>query len=69
MAAGFGYRVPQYGSSWEQLDRPAHLAEELGFDGVWLNDHWVPDQRSGRHDQEDALRRFARLVMPGFEVI
>ena len=50
VAVGFGYRVPQYGSSWDELERAALLAEELGFDGIWLNDHFLPDQRSGRYD-------------------
>lgn len=39
---GFGYRVPQYDSTWDELERAALLAEELGFDGIWLNDHFVP---------------------------
>lgn len=77
MAVGFGYRVPQYGSSWEELERAALLAEELGFDGVWLNDHWVPDQRSGRYDlptfecwtAAGALARVTSRVRIGFMVL
>lgn len=47
---GFGYRVEQYNAAYEQLERTALLAEELGFDGLWLNDHFVPDPFSGRYE-------------------
>jgi F420-dependent oxidoreductase-like protein len=47
---GFGYRVEQYNASYEQLERTALLAERLGFDGIWLNDHFMPDAFSGRYD-------------------
>lgn len=49
MGLGFGYRVEQYSASWEQLVSTAQLAEQLGFDGIWLNDHFVPDPISGRY--------------------
>lgn len=52
MAIGFGYRVEQYNSTWEQLTKTALLAEELGYDGIWLNDHWVPDPISGRYEAD-----------------
>lgn len=52
MAIGFGYRVEQYDATWEQLLSTARLAEELGFDGLWLNDHFVPDPISGRYDAD-----------------
>ena len=47
---GFGYRVEQYNSTWDQLVRTAVLADELGYDGIWLNDHFVPDPISGRYE-------------------
>lgn len=47
---GFGYRVEQYNASYEQLEKTALLAEQLGFDGLWLNDHFVPDPISGRYE-------------------
>ena len=50
MSVGFGYRVEQYNAPWEQLERTARLAEDLGFDGLWLNDHFVPDPISGRYE-------------------
>ena len=50
MKIGFGYRVPQYGSTWEELITTAQRAEQLGFDGLWLNDHFVPDPYSGRYE-------------------
>ncbi|HLN06197.1 MAG TPA: TIGR03560 family F420-dependent LLM class oxidoreductase [Acidimicrobiales bacterium] len=50
MPVGFGYRVEQYNASYEQLEGTAKLAEELGYDGLWLNDHFVPDPISGRYE-------------------
>ena len=50
MKIGFGYRVPQYGSTWEDVIATAQRAEALGFDGLWLNDHFVPDPYSGRYE-------------------
>ncbi len=50
MATGFGYRVEQYNAPYEQLERTAKLAEALGYDGIWLNDHFVPDPISGRYE-------------------
>jgi F420-dependent oxidoreductase-like protein len=50
MATGFGYRVEQYNATYEQLEHTATLAEELGYDGIWLNDHFVPDPISGRYE-------------------
>lgn len=48
----FGYRVAQYNAGWDELLRGALLAEELGFDGLWLNDHFVPDPISGRYEAD-----------------
>ncbi|MDA8280126.1 MAG: TIGR03560 family F420-dependent LLM class oxidoreductase [Actinomycetota bacterium] len=50
VATGFGYRVEQYNATYEQMERTALLAEELGYDGIWLNDHFVPDPISGRYE-------------------
>lgn len=74
MPIGFGYRVEQYDSTYEQLERTALLAEELGFDGVWLNDHFVPDPISGRYEKPTlecwtvagALARATSRVRIGF---
>jgi alkanesulfonate monooxygenase SsuD/methylene tetrahydromethanopterin reductase-like flavin-dependent oxidoreductase (luciferase family) len=74
VAVGFGYRVPQYDSTWEELERCALLAEELGFDGVWLNDHWVPGVHSGRYERPTfecwtaagALARVTSRIRIGF---
>lgn len=71
---GFGYRVEQYDATYEQLERTALLAEELGFDGVWLNDHFVPDPISGRYEAPTfecwtaagALARATQRVRIGF---
>ncbi len=39
----FGIHLPQYGraSGAESITRAAHLAEELGFDDVWVSDHVI----------------------------
>ncbi|MBI5505520.1 MAG: TIGR03560 family F420-dependent LLM class oxidoreductase [Deltaproteobacteria bacterium] len=46
-APTFAVFLPQAGLSWEALREKARLVEELGFDGLWLVDHFwagaVPD--------------------------
>lgn len=74
MAVGFGYRVEQYNASWDQLERTARVAEDVGFDGIWLNDHFVPDPISGRYEAPTfecwtaagALARVTSRVRIGF---
>ena len=74
MTIGFGYRVEQYDSTYEQLEATALAAEELGFDGIWLNDHFVPDPISGRYEARTlecwttagALARATTRVRIGF---
>ena len=74
MAVGFGYRVEQYNASWEQLERTARIADDVGFDGIWLNDHFVPDPISGRYEaptfecwtSAGALARVTSRVRIGF---
>ncbi|MFV0315880.1 MAG: TIGR03560 family F420-dependent LLM class oxidoreductase [Microthrixaceae bacterium] len=71
---GFGYRVEQYNSTWEQLKHTAQLAESIGMDGIWLNDHWVPDPISGRYEADTlecwttagALSQVTETVRIGF---
>ena len=38
----FGLDVAQQRMPWDELVRRVHLAEELGFDGVWGFDHFEP---------------------------
>lgn len=71
---GFGYRVEQYNPSYQQMEKTALLAEQLGFDGIWLNDHFIPDPISGRYEAPTfecwtaagALARATERVRIGF---
>ncbi len=53
-----GVRIPQYGSSWDEIRAAAIRAEELGFDGVWANDHL---QSPGRVKGDPAFDAFVTL--------
>jgi F420-dependent oxidoreductase-like protein len=35
----FGVTLPQFGASWAEAREMAELAEEVGFDSVWVADH------------------------------
>jgi acyl-coenzyme A synthetase/AMP-(fatty) acid ligase/alkanesulfonate monooxygenase SsuD/methylene tetrahydromethanopterin reductase-like flavin-dependent oxidoreductase (luciferase family) len=62
MSAGgpsIGVRIPQYGSSWAEIRTAAIRAEELGFDGVWANDHL---QSPGRRKDDPAFDAFVTLA-------
>jgi alkanesulfonate monooxygenase SsuD/methylene tetrahydromethanopterin reductase-like flavin-dependent oxidoreductase (luciferase family) len=61
-APRIGVRLPQYGASWDELREAAVRCEELGFAGLWLNDHL---QSPGRRKDEaafDALTGLAALA-------
>jgi F420-dependent oxidoreductase-like protein len=36
----FGVTLPQFGASWKEARDAARLADEAGFDSVWLADHF-----------------------------
>src|SRR5262245_11953831 len=36
----FGITLPQFGESWAQVQEFALLADEVGFDSVWVADHF-----------------------------
>lgn len=38
----FGLDVSQHQLSWDELSRRVRLAEDLGFTGVWVFDHFTP---------------------------
>lgn len=38
----FGLDVSQHQLSWDELSRRVRLAEELGFTGAWVFDHFTP---------------------------
>ncbi len=53
-----GVRVPQYGSSWDEIRRFALRAERRGFAGLWVNDHL---QSPGRVKDEAAFDALVTL--------
>jgi len=36
----FGFTLPQWGASWTEAKEIAQLADEVGFDSVWVADHF-----------------------------
>lgn len=64
MAGGptIGVRVPQYGSTWDEILEMARRAEALGFDGVWVNDHLQSPGRVKDEPAFDALTTLAALA-------
>lgn len=57
-----GIRVSQYGAEWETLRDHALLAERLGFDTLWANDHLRTPGRLTELDAFDALTALAALA-------
>lgn len=55
-------RIPQYGSDWGRVRAAALRAEELGFDGVWVNDHLQSPGRVKADPTFDALTTLAALA-------
>jgi F420-dependent oxidoreductase-like protein len=37
----FGVTLPQFGGTWQEVKDAALLAEEVGFDSVWVADHFL----------------------------
>ncbi len=57
-----GVRIPQYGGGWEEVRAAALRAEELGFDGVWANDHLQSPGRVKADPAFDALTTLAAVA-------
>lgn len=57
-----GVRIPQYGSTWEQIRAAALRTEELGFDGVWANDHLQSPGRVKEDPAFDALTTLSAVA-------
>jgi benzoate-CoA ligase len=57
-----GVRLPQYGATWDELRDAAVRAEELGFHGIWLNDHLQSPGRRKDEETFDALTGLAALA-------
>lgn len=54
-----GVRLPQYGSTWRELCDMARRCDELGFDGLWMNDHL---QSPGRRKDDPTFEAFTTLA-------
>lgn len=54
-----GVRLPQYGATWAELRDTAIRCEALGFDGLWVNDHF---QSPGRQKRDDTFEAFTTLA-------
>ena len=49
----FGLVLPQYGNDFETIRRVATVAERLGFESVWLEDHfqsWIGEKRRDTYE-------------------
>lgn len=57
-----GVRIPQYGSTWPEVRQTAQLIEQLGFDGIWANDHLQSPGRIRTEPTFDALTTLAALA-------
>ena len=55
-------RIPQYGSTWPQVRDAALRIEQLGFDGIWVNDHLQSPGRLHTEPTFDALTTLPALA-------
>lgn len=61
-AVRFGLDVAQQRLEWHEVVRRARLAEELGFDGVWGFDHFVPMYGEGPGNCFEGMTTLAALA-------
>jgi alkanesulfonate monooxygenase SsuD/methylene tetrahydromethanopterin reductase-like flavin-dependent oxidoreductase (luciferase family) len=54
-----GVRLPQYGSTWSEIRDTAIQCESLGFDGLWVNDHF---QSPGRRKNDATFEALTTLA-------
>jgi F420-dependent oxidoreductase-like protein len=52
----FGFTLPQWGASWTEAKEVAQLADEVGFDSVWVADHFLGV------DGEDPLEAWTEMT-------
>jgi alkanesulfonate monooxygenase SsuD/methylene tetrahydromethanopterin reductase-like flavin-dependent oxidoreductase (luciferase family) len=57
-----GVRLPQYGSTWSEIRDTAVQCEGLGFDGLWVNDHFQSPGRRKRDATFEALTTLAAVA-------
>ncbi len=68
----FGVTLPQWGASWSEVKESALLAEEVGFDSVWVADHFLGvagDDPLEAWTEMTAVAAITRRVEIGFLVL
>ncbi|MGI9539536.1 MAG: LLM class flavin-dependent oxidoreductase [Miltoncostaeaceae bacterium] len=57
-----GLRLPEYGTDWPGLRDAALRAERLGFESLWLNDHFQTPGRETRQGAFEVMTGLAALA-------
>src|SRR5437867_4368701 len=68
----FGLRLPQFGASWSEVKEIASLADEAGWDSVWVADHFLgvgSDDPLEAWTEMSAVAAITRRVELGFLVL
>jgi len=68
----FGVTLPQWGATWTEAKEAALLAEEVGFDSVWVADHFLgvgPDDPLEAWTEMSAVAALTRRIEIGFLVL
>src|SRR5437879_13115085 len=68
----FGLTLPQFGASWSEVKEIASLADEVGWDSVWVADHFLgvgSDDPLEAWTQMSAVAAITRRVELGFLVL
>ena len=68
----FGVTLPQFGGSWAEVKEAALLADEVGFDSVWVADHFFGvggDDPLEAWTEMSAVGAITRRVEIGFLVL
>src|SRR5438046_9267386 len=68
----FGLTLPQFGASWSEVKEIASLADEVGWDSVWVADHVLgvgSDDPLEAWTEMSAVAAITRRVELGFLVL
>ena len=68
----FGLTLPQFGASWSEVKEIASLADEVGWDSVWVADHFLgvgSDDPLEAWTEMSAVAAITRRVELGFLVL
>ena len=68
----FGVTLPQWGATWAEAKEAALLAEEVGFDSVWVADHFLgvsPEDPLEAWTEMSAVAAITRTIEIGFLVL